>query len=37
MESYQVYKPHLRAGIMPSSEWPTQEKLNGAVGDFFAP
>lgn len=40
IESHWVYKPHLKAGPMPSKKVPTQNELNGTLGvlshnDFF--
>lgn len=35
MAFYWAYKPHLRAGLMPSSKWPTQKELSGVSVDIF--
>lgn len=36
MESHWVYKPHLRAGPIPNSRWPTQNVLKGNIEDCLS-
>lgn len=36
IEYHWWYKSYLRAGLVPSSRWPTQNKFNGGFKDFLS-
>lgn len=36
MDSHWVHKPCFRLGLMPSSRWPTQNKVSGTFGFLFS-